>query len=241
MRRLTLVIAIAALAIAQTRPEFEVASIRPSVQDEHHSSRWDNGHFTTHNLPLRHLVSLAYDIDARFVSGGPAWVDSESFGFDINAKIPDEFAHHMTPERQREILQSLLASRFQLAIHREAREIAGYELTLAKTGPKMRPSTAGDETSHLSATNAHLRAENVTMAGFAADFSHYRDVDKLIVDKTGLTGRYNFELDWAGDKATADGPSIFTALREQLGLKLEAAKVPILAVVIDRAERPESN
>jgi uncharacterized protein (TIGR03435 family) len=237
VRTLAISVAIAALTFGQTKaPEFEVASIRPAIPDESRTSKSDNGRFTTHNLTLKDLISLAYDVDAEFISGGPSWVNSESF--DINAKVPEDFARHMTVEREQQMIQSLLAGRFQLAVHRETRQIAGYALTVAKNGPKVQASTASDENSQINTNNAHLTAKNATMEGFAKHLSHTRDVGKLVVDQSGLTGRYNFQLDWAPEN---DRPSIFTALQEQLGLKLAAAKVPVLAVVIDRAERPESN
>jgi bla regulator protein BlaR1 len=245
VQTLAISVAIATLAFAQTTkaPEFEVASIRPAIQDDHHSSNSDQGRFTTHNLTLKDLISLAYDVDAEFVSGGPNWADSDSF--DINAKIPEELVLHMTVETEQQMIQSLLASRFRLALHRETRQVDGYDLTVVKKGPKMEISASGDENSHINTNNTHLTAKNVTMEGFAKYLSSSRDVGKLVVDKTGLAGRYNFTLDWAPERVTDahtdDRPSIFTALQEQLGLRLSPAKVPIQAVAIDRAEKPGSN
>lgn len=245
MRTLAICISIATLAFAQTTkaPEFEVASIRSAIQDDHHSSRSYNGRFTTHNLTLKALISLAYGVDAEFVSGGPNWSDSDSF--DINAKIPEELVRHMTVETEQQMIQTLLASRFRLVIHRETRQVDGYDLTVVKKGPKMELSTAGDENSSINTSNSHFAAKNTTMEAFAKHLSSTSDVGKLVVDKTGLAGRYNFTLDWAPERVvdahTDDRPSIFTALQEQLGLKLSPAKVPLQAVVIDRAEKPGSN
>jgi len=101
----------------------------------------------------------------------------------------------------------------------------------------------------LNGSNSHLKAENVTMENFARSLSRNRgDIGELVVDKTGLTGGFNFELEWMPDRLetkldapSAPRPSIFTALQEQLGLRLESAQVPIQAIVIDRAERPAEN
>lgn len=140
------------------------------------------------------------------------------------------------------MIQSLLADRFQLIIHREPQQISGYALVVAKKGPKMERAKPDQKDSHTDSNNTHLRAENVTMEAFANHLSY--DIEKLVVDKTGLTGGFNFELDWVPERlesSSDDRTSIFTALQEQLGLKLESAKVSTLAIVVDRAEKPDSN
>ncbi len=246
--RFALAAAIALSAAAQTpapdkKPVFEVAVIKPSVDDGNHSSNSNKGQYTTHNLTLKRLIANAYDIDTSLILGGPAWLDSASF--DITAKFPEEFAQR-TPETFRLMIQDLLADRFRLVIHRESREVSGYWLSVAKSGAKMqaeKPETKGSSTS---SNGMHLTAKNITMAALAKSLSGNRDIGKVVADKTGLSGGFNFELNWApeqlGPKAEAapdDHPSIFTALQEQLGLKLESAKVPVQAVVIDHAEKPE--
>src|SRR5579863_1613029 len=121
---------ISTLTLAQTpdsgkKPEFEVASIRPAVQDNSHDADTDKGRFTAHNLTLKRLISIAWDIDTKQVFGGPNWVDSDSY--DINAKIPEEFAQPQDGEVN-QMIKRLLEVRFQLAIHREPRQVPGYAL-----------------------------------------------------------------------------------------------------------------
>ncbi len=236
MKPIAFLIAMSALAPAQ---EFEVASIRPSVQDGNHDSDTDKGRYTTHNVELKRLIAQAWDVDESEVFGGPNWVDSD--GWDINAKIPAEYAKHK-PDDVHHMIRALLADRFQLVIHRESRQVSGFVLVTAKNGPRMNPAKSDDRGSDFSTRNTHLVATDVTMAGLARDLSRNRDIAKVVVDKTGLTDKFDFVLDWSREGDTSgDGPSIFTALQEQLGLKLESAKIPIEAVVIDRAEKPTGN
>jgi uncharacterized protein (TIGR03435 family) len=239
MKKIGLLIFAAALMRAQgseKKASFEVAAIHAAKDDGDHDSSSDQGLFRTHNLTLKRLMALAYEVDMRQITGGPSWVDADSY--DITARIPAEFAQR---EKLPELIQSLLADRFQLSIHREPRQIPGYELVVAKKGPKMERAKPDQTGSNIRSRNTHLIAENVTMEAFARSLSRNRDIGELVVDKTGLTGGFQFELDWTPERADAtsdDRPSIFTALQQQLGLKLDTAKVPILAVVIDRAEKP---
>jgi uncharacterized protein (TIGR03435 family) len=240
----------ATVALAQTpgpdkRAEFEVASIHVATDDGHHGSDSDKGFLTTHNLTLKRLIAMAWDVNIGQIYGGPGWVDSDSY--DIRAKIPAEFAQQ-SREKVPLMIQSLLAERFQLAIHREPREVNGYALMVAKKGLKLERANADQEGSSSNSNNTHLKAENVTMEAFAKDLSRNRDVGKLVADKTGLAGGFNFTLDWMADRPEArldaspdDRPLIFTAIQEQLGLQLESARVPVLAIVIDRAEKPAGN
>jgi uncharacterized protein (TIGR03435 family) len=242
--------AFAAIASAQApdtakKAEFEVASIRSAQDDGHHNSNSDKGLLRIHNLTLKRLISQAWQVDIGQVYGGPAWIDSESY--DIGAKIPAQFAQQ-TAEKLPEMIQTLLADRFQLVIHREPREVSGYALVVGNKGAKMEQAPVDKKDSGINQHNTNLKAENVTMDSFARTLSRNSEVGALVVDRTGLTGGFNFELDWKPEqlKATAeaaddDRPSMFTALQEKLGLKLMAGKVPVLAVVVDRAEKPEGN
>ena len=249
-KKWTLPFAVAALTFAQApppekKPAFEVASIRPAKDDGSHDSDTDKGRFVAHNLTLKRLIAIGYEIDIRRISGGSNWADSD--GFDINAKIPAEFAQR-THDAFPQMVQSLLADRFQLVIHREPAQISGYFLLVAKKGPKMQHAAPDQAGSSFNGKNAHLTANSVTMEAFARNLSRNRDLGKMVVDKTGLADRFNFELDWMPerlesrpDASAGEGPSIFTALQEQLGLKLESARVPFEALVIDNAEKPEAN
>lgn len=234
---------ILALLLATMAPlqaqEFEVASIRPAKQDGNHDSDTYQGRWVTHNLTLKRLIAMAWDVDDSVVAGGPNWIDSDSY--DINAKIPADYAQ--APRDQfLHMIQSLIVDRFQLTIHREPRQISGYALVPAKAGSKMSIARPSENGSDFSSNGMHLKATSVTMEAFAKRLSRNRDIGKLVVDKTGLTGKFDFELDWASAQQDSDEhPSIFTAIQEQLGLKLESAKVPIQGVVIDRVEKPSEN
>jgi uncharacterized protein (TIGR03435 family) len=238
--------AVRAQSGAVPAPKFEVAAVRPATQDNEHSFDTDKGRFLAHNVTLQRLIAYAYGMDIGLISGGPKWMDSDSY--DINAKIPEEFAEH-TSDEVRLMLQGLLADRFRLVIHREPSQVSGYVLVVAKNGPKMEHANPEVKGLKIRTTrNAHLIAESVTMEAFAKDLSHNPDVGKLVVDKTGLSGRFKFELDWMPERlrsspesSSDDRPSIFTALQEHLGLKLESAKIPTSAIVIDHAERPSGN
>jgi bla regulator protein BlaR1 len=252
MRKSALSIAMATLTLtlAQTpgpekRAAFEVASIRRAVQDGDHDSDTNGSLFRAHNLTLKRLIASAYEIDIGRIYEGPNWVDSE--GYDITAKIPTEFVQQ-TRDRLPQMIQSLLADRFQLVIHREPRQVSGYALVVAKKGSKMEQAKPDGKGSDMHANSTHITAKNLTMEAFARALSRNPDIGELIVDKTGLTGGFNFALDWMPRRLESkvepspdDRPSIFTAVQEQLGLRLESAKVPIQAIVVDRAEKPEGN
>jgi uncharacterized protein (TIGR03435 family) len=252
MRRLALILSICGAMLAQTpdpakKIEFEVASIRPAKQDGHRSIHDDGELVRVHSFTLKSLVADAYNVDLRQIVGGPNWVDSDSY--DITAKIPAEYISGRRSEK-RLMMQALLTDRFQLGIHRAPMEISGYALVVAKKGPKMERSTkGGGADSSINTNDGDMRAENVTMKDFANMLSRTLEVGKLVADQTGLNDRFNFELKWdttnplAGnaDAASSDRPSIFTALQDRLGLKLEPAKIQVEAIVIDHAEKPGEN
>jgi len=229
-------------AVRAQSAKFEVAAIRPSEDDGGHDIHSDKSRFTTHNATLKRLIAAAYDIDIQLISGGTNWVDSA--GYDINAKIPAEFVQQR--DKLPLMLQSLLAERFKLVIHREPIQISGYALVASGKGPKMERAATSQTGSNMHTNNAHLTAEGVTMETFAKYLSRNRDIGKLVVNKTGLNGAFNFKLDWKPEplasttESPSDLPSIFAAI-QQLGLKLESAKVPIMRIVIDHAEKPDAN
>lgn len=236
MKEIALLLALTSVAMAQ---EFEVASIHLAKDDGNHDSDTDRGRYLAHNLTLKRLIAIAWDIDESAVLGGPAWTSSDSY--DINAKIP-EHAARWTREQNLHMLEALLTERFQLKFHRETRQVSGYFLAVAKTGSKMTPAKPGPDDSSTSSNQTYLRATNLPMDAFARRLSRNRDIGKVVVDKTGLTGRFDFELEWSPVQAeSGNHPSIFTAIQEQLGLRLEAAKVPLQAVIIDGAEKPSDN
>jgi uncharacterized protein (TIGR03435 family) len=254
VKELALLLALTAVVTAQ---EFDVASIRPAVEDHNATIDAENGRYLVHNIALKRLIALAWSVDGSEVIGGANWIASDHW--DITAKIPDEYAmrsqdqcnapRYFGPSGQmncrqflNRMIQNLLANRFRLAIHRETREVSGYALVVAKNGPKMAVAKPDEEASLPGGNqggNMRLKATNVRMEVLAQVLS---DGGRLVVDKTGLAGGYDFELHWAlADDPTSDLPTIFTAVKEQLGLQLEPAKVPIQAVIIDRVEKPNEN
>ena len=248
------------IALAQSAgpPSFEVASVKPGDPNDPRFGilMRPGGRFITTNANLHQLIGFAYDLRSNQITGGPAWVDSALYS--IEAKGESGFAIPPGPEgaaRIRSMLQSLLAERFHLAVHRETREESVYQLVVARGGPKLKESAGSQYPSE--------RVGRGTITGTAAPITLLikplsQQLGRNIVDKTGLEGRYDFTLQWTlepgqlrgpGDPPPPanppppdpDGPNIFTALQEQLGLKLEAAKGTVDLLVIDRAESPSEN
>jgi uncharacterized protein (TIGR03435 family) len=234
---------------------FEVATIRPVDQDAK-SGRYlimqGVNRFVGKNYTLKLLIAAAYNLSPKAISGGPGWIESDHY--DILAVTPGEV--RPTHDEQMSMLRNLLADRFKLTSHREQKEFSIYELAIAKGGSKLKPSTASpDDPPQIISTvypqRMVLPARNVTMSDLASLMQRAM-LDRPVVDKTGLTGRYDFDLEWAPDetqfggevpRASADAPSppLFTAIQQQLGLKLEATRGPIEALVVDTVERPSAN
>jgi uncharacterized protein (TIGR03435 family) len=239
MKALLFLAAVAAQLPAQ---EFLVASVHLAKDDGSHDYDVDKGLLRIHNLTLKRLIAAAYGVKDGQVLAGPNGLGSETF--DITAKLPAEYVDRK-PDKVPEMLQALLAERFHLVVSREPRQVSGFELVVAKKGLKMEAAQPGLEDSHTNGGPNRISGTNVTMEQLATRLSRVTDIGSIVVDKTGLAGRYNFDLNWVpagGDaRGMADAPSIFTVIQEQLGLKLESARVPIEAVVVERAERPEEN
>ena len=239
-------------------PEFDVISIRQHNEAIHASN---NGSIATgnriktppdglsaSNINLRALVANAYDIKSDQISGGSGWIDSERF--DIEAKVVA--ANGATPqpltlEQRNLMLRSLLADRFKLAVHNETKELPIYELVVAKNGPKLPPAKRGvmfKMTMGDSGMNSVETAQLSALIGLLTI-----QLSRPVVDKTGLIGKFDIKLEWEHDTSPssdsaandASSPSIFTALQEQLGLKLVPAKGPVETIVIDHVERPSAN
>jgi uncharacterized protein (TIGR03435 family) len=226
---------------------FEAASIKPSLSAPGSTSsiQTEPGRIMGRNVTLRRCVRGAYDVPETLVGGGPKWADEDRYDIDATAAGPANDANLMI------MLQSLLADRFQLVIHRERREVPGYALVLAKGGVKAEHSAEGARAKN-SASRGSLESEASTMANLAQKLSDA--LHTPVADFTGLDGKFSFKLSWnpdetqaltaeAGRKASAEPsrPSIFTALQEQLGLKLESRKVPVEVIVIDSATKPSAN
>lgn len=265
MRYIAALLISIAVLLAQdaTHPTFEVASIKPTAPGAGGSVlRFaPGGRLIITNIPLKTMIARAFRVLLFQISGGPSWLESARFdvtAVSVNAK-QDEMP---------EMLQALLADRFQLVVRRETRELPVYALTLArrdgKLGPNLTASKAGSCTPRDPAKpgppnpqdpwapgcggwiqgGGRFVTKSLPLANILPIFSTL--LDRKVVDKTGLSGNFDIDIQWHDDDdppadSDPDRPSIFTALQEQLGLKLESQKGPVEVLVIDRAEKPSGN
>jgi uncharacterized protein (TIGR03435 family) len=228
---------------AQTAaPRFEVASIKLSTAGTNASSgiRTGENRMDASNVTLKRCIIGAYSVGPQQVIGGPDWIDTDRF--EINAKA-DRAVNDATFML---MLRDLLADRFQLALHRETRSQSVYILEVTKNGPKLGTPEAGEASTSTNGDNTGVAidARHVDMDSFARTLA--RETALPVLNKTSLSGAYNFKLHWIRDSArradpAIEGATLFTALQEQLGLRLRSEKAPIEVLVIDRAERPSAN
>jgi len=224
---------------AQTTPpakSFEVASIRPTPNPDPTQGTWslpNTGEFQTHSLTLNWIIRLAYDVDAKQIEGKPTWLDSDCY--DIKTK--PEGGIKLTREQLRPLLQDLLQQRFHLAVHHETRLVPGYALVVAKSGPKLhltKAETTPNWRDNFSPGN--LKGRNLTPAFLAQQLTPLAGLP--CVDRTHLTGNYDISAEYNADQdPNSPLPSLFTALQESLGLKLEPRKVPVDFLIIDHIDR----
>jgi len=237
-----------AQSAASARPEFEVASIKRQTFTGQGfvGIRLSGNRLQAEHQSLGGLITYAYGIEGFQLSGGPPWVYSSNLNdpemYEVSAKAEGETAP--SPEQFRQMLKTLLTDRFQLNLHRETKDLPAYELVLAKTGSKLKDATADPnaQTNWISGRAIErYSAKKRSMTDLA--FVLRSQTGRPVLDKTGLTGRYDFELQWAPDPPSPDAtaPSIFTAVQEQLGLKLESVRAPFDVWVIDHAEKPSGN
>jgi len=231
-----LLIAAASIPANAQTPAFEVASIKPNPSiTENSGENTARGRFTATNDSLKQLLQLAFDVKDFQIVGGPGWLGTARYDIVATTGKPGDVGD----AELRPLLQSLLVDRFVLRFHRETRESTVYALVVAKNGPKLTGHT-GDGDSSSGTSSGSMRASKVTMAMLASRLE--RQLGRTVTDHTGLTGEYDFKLTWTPDQnADATGPSIFTALQEQLGLKLDSAKGPVEIIVIDSVEKPSEN
>jgi uncharacterized protein (TIGR03435 family) len=248
--------------------EFEVASIKPSAPDARgtYIRTSEGGRINITNMTLKDMITLAYRIQPYQILGGPAWISTARY--DISAKPEKAPKDGEVPL----MLQALLKDRFQLMLQREPKDLPIYALVVArkddKLGPNLVESKEGvcvtpDRSAPPVAGTQYcgqqmispktLRATAVPIANIVPMLA--RLLGRTVVDKTGLTGKYDISAEWTLDEAQlgglspevkaaasdASGPSIFTALQEQLGLKLESQKGPVEVFVVERAEKPSEN
>jgi uncharacterized protein (TIGR03435 family) len=254
-----LALAMAAFAQQPERPSFEVASIKPGDPNERRVSLFiqPGGKLSTTNASLQMMIGFAYDVRNHQISGGPNWLDSAKFN--VEAKAPSTIQIPPGPDgatQLRLMLQSLLAERFKLVVHRETREQQVYDLVVDKGGSKMKDSNvAPDRPQGLGMTGRGDLTGTGAPVPLLVNFLS-QQLGRSVVDKTGLTGKYDFTLKRTPDPGTAagpkagddtapppdaSGPSIFTAVQNDLGLKLQSAKGPVEMLVIDSVEKPDAN
>jgi uncharacterized protein (TIGR03435 family) len=233
MRRIVWLAAMACALCAQDRPAFEAASIHASAPglDRFSIDITDSGRLTVRNMKVWDLLRQAYHWRETQITGGPAWIKSE--GFDIQAvpAAPADRTHVL------EMLKTLLEERFHVRWHEETREMSAYALKVDDGGARLPPAKDGPSRMQM----GNMSAPSLPMEAFCQILEF--EVGRPVVNQTGLTGPYAIELHYGRDTATTDTslPSLFTAVREQLGLRLESAKLPVKVFVIDDAQRPSGN
>jgi uncharacterized protein (TIGR03435 family) len=258
MKRALLVFCLAATVPAQ-KPSFEVASVKRNadriltvtgVQPE------AGGRITAKAATLKQLVVSAYQVKEREIFGGPPWMDSERY--DIEAKAASDIG---LDAGLRQMLQELLSDRFRLRVHPELREMPVYTLTIAKGGAKLKKLDEECKPGPNGLCGGYVTRIGV-ITGQRASMRQLADalsaiMDRPVIDKTGLEGVFNdLKLNWVPDEtqfntwgvgaykrlvSDPSGPSLFTAIQEQLGLKLDSAKGSVEVLIVDAAEKPAEN
>lgn len=224
-------------AVFASAAAFEVASVKINHTDSGIDRETSNGSLMQmQNVTLRMLIRFAYRMADPQITGGPKWMDTTRFDVLARAGQPVEMPAMM------DMLQPLLADRFQLQIHHETQTLSGYALTVGKNGILV---TAGDPNGHCGTSTQRgvINAKACTMAGLATRLASI--LQRPVADMTQDSRNYDFSLRWTQDEmqtgGASDGVSLFAALQEQVGVKLESQKVPVDVLVIDRAELPSEN
>ena len=256
-------------------PAFEVASIKPNKSGTGMTMLQTTPvGFSASNISLKAVIQHAYGVEENQILGAPSWVGSERY--DIEAKVSSsdtDALHDLNPDQRRLMLQPLLADRFQLKVHTELRDFPVLVLVVAKGGPKLHEAKPGDTYPNglkgfdggggpgmMLMRPGQLTAQGVDLSFVAKQLS--QQLGRTVQDKTGLTGKYDFTMQWKPDRDPSPMPgapepgqqgpgatlstdsseaSIFTAVQEQLGLKLESRKAPVEVLVIDHVEAPSEN
>jgi uncharacterized protein (TIGR03435 family) len=236
-------------------PEFDVISIKSAKPGANGTdSDFDKAMYTASNVTLSKIMQYdAYGIPAPRIIGIPPAL--EKAAFDIQAKLdPDVYArimsldHDQRSDQIQQLMRQLLVDRFKLVLHTETRVLPVYALVLVKGGPKLQ-TAAKPDSQGTSSRNGQLKAEGVTMVDLANSLTRTpsTELGRVVIDKTGLTGRFDLTLRWTPDTSRppmlngepdTSAPSIFTAIQEQLGLRLESTKAPVSVLVVDHAELP---
>ena len=236
-------------------PTFEVATIKPTKPDEQRTFLiWRGDEMQVVNFSLNDLVKFAYDLQGKQIVGAPDWMGTDRFDIDAKPDTPGQ----PSGDQLKEMVQKLLADRFALKFHKDEKDMAAYVLTVGKDGPKMKQNT--DNPNGLPGLFfgpiGTLHVMNATMQNFTS-LMQSTVLDRPVVDRTGLSGRWNFTLKWTPDESQFTGmgikvpppaaddanapPPLFTAIQEQLDLKLEAQRTQVPVLVIDHVDHPSPN
>lgn len=231
-------------------PTYDVSTIRPNTSgSDNVSVSTRPATLQAENVPLKDLLRQAFGVPRNLIFGLPAW--AESARFDVNAKVVDpDLARlkKLTPEQRRAMLQALYQDRLSLKWHYETRVMPTYDLLLTRDGPKFKAFAGKEGNSGTSMNNTDLTATAVPLSALTDILSI--EAERPVVDKTGLTGKYDFHLKWTREEAAASTdagkdtnapPPLFTALQEQLGLRLQPGKDPVQVLVIDQLKPPTEN
>jgi uncharacterized protein (TIGR03435 family) len=235
---------------------FDVASVHLSAPStDGHNHIWNDiheSHFRTGNLSIRDLIQYAYSLPKSQIVGGPGWLDSGMY--DIDAKSSPEVDVRLkampdgdAAQQKRVMVRELLKERFSLTTHEETRVLPIYILVLAKGGAKFQPSDHSGTRIDVGRSRIHVQGSDDTIGLLARELAQSQG--RLVVNRTGLTGRYDLTLRWTPDETPLlNGepdpnapPGLFTAIQDQLGLKLESGKGPVPVLVIDHIEPPSAN
>lgn len=234
----------ALILLTQSPPSFDVASIRPNKSGTRAiGNKFEPQRMSWTNVPLKILIQAAYRIQSYQLLGAPVWLASDTWDIDARTESP------ATTQQKMAMLQTLLADRFQLKFHRETKDLPQYKLVVAKNGPKLQPAKEPDPDATRIGRGL---IENHRMNLATLDSFLQSELGRPVLDETGLTGNYDVKLEWVPDEGQPNsqgaipsphstGPSIFSAIQEQLGLKLEAHKGPVEVLIIDRVEKPSAN
>ena len=242
---------------ANANPSFDVATIKPSVPGRQGKGfGFRGGHFITINTDLNDLIAFAYGLHPKQIVGAPDWFNTELY--DIEGKPDTEGRPNL--KQMGIMVQKLLAERFQLTFHHDKKELSVYVISVAPGGPKMTKTSAGpDDPQGFSFRGlGDLNVRNMSMKDFAS-WMQNGVMDRPVVDQTGFTDRYDFTLKWTPDDSqfaafrgvgaappppTDDpkaSPALYTAIQEQIGLKMSPAKAPDDVIIIDHVEKPSAN
>ena len=237
-------------AVAAAGQSFEVAAIRPHDPASNVAAAPGGGRFYA-SLTLKYMIQVAWDVAPYQVLGGPDWLDKEVW--DVTARAQG-FSGEIPFEELRPMLRELIRDRFRVRLRSGKKDLPYFALLVDKKGSKLRPSASHVSDFHLQ-QGPVLTWTKVSMRSFASWLQPWIQSDRVVLDETGLPGEYDLQLRWTGQRLTATpnapeaadrldeagAPTIFTALREQLGLRLASRRGPIDTLVVENAERPSEN